>query len=45
MADSRIRVGNVEVLLCSDGNLESPLEAVFPTVSLEEMAPLQSALP
>ena len=45
MADGRIRVGNVEVLLCSDGTLEAPLDVYFPAVSAEEMAPYFSRYP
>ena len=39
MASGKIRVGNTEVFICSDGILEPPLEVHFPSVSAEEMAP------
>ena len=39
MASGKIRVGNTEVLICSDGILEPTLEVHFPSVSAEQMAP------
>ena len=39
MASGKIRVGNTEVLICSDGTIEPTLEVHFPSVSAEQMAP------
>ena len=45
MANGKIRVGNTEVLICSDGILEPTLEVHFPSVSAEAMAPFFERYP